>query len=125
GAVHHCEVRGDHQDVVVLQPLVRICWCRDRRSIPLQRPLPGPAGTRRRLPLVAVQVLQEIVVPLHRVRGPCALQPAGDGIAAFAAAVAVLPAEALLLERSTLRLWTNILGRRGSAMGFAEGVSAD
>ena len=74
---------------------------------------------------MAVQVLQEIVVPLHRVRGPCALQPAGDGIAAFAAAVAVLPAEALLLERGTFRLWTDVLGRGGSAMGFAEGVSAD
>src|SRR5204863_6307920 len=96
----------------------------DTLSIRLRFPLIGPRRAGRQLPLVPIQVLQEIVVLLHRVAGPCALQTAGDRIAACSAAVRVLPAEALLLEGSTLRLGTDVLGRRGSAMCLAERVAA-
>src|SRR4051812_36192291 len=44
---------------------------------------------------------------------------------AFAAAVAVLPAEALLFKVGSLRFRSDVLRRRGSAMSLAEGVSAD
>src|ERR1044071_3575709 len=91
----------------------------------LRLPLLGPGRTARQLPLVAVQVLEKVVVPLHRVGGPCALQPAGDRIAGLAAAVFAHPAEALLLERGALWLRADIAGRRGGAMRLAERMSAD
>ncbi len=65
--------------------------------------------TLRQLPLVAEQVVEVVVVPLRRVGGPCAFQPAGDRVAAIAAAKAVLPAEALLLEAGTLGFGTDVL----------------
>ena len=88
-------------------------------------PLLRPGGARRQLPVVLVEVLEEPVVPLRRVIGPCALQPAGDRIGAFAAAKAVLPAEALLLQAGALWFGTDVLGVRGSTMGLADRVAAD
>src|SRR5205085_12679778 len=63
--------------------------------------------------------------PLGRVVGPCALEAAGDRGVALAAAVFLLPAEALLLEGGARRFGTDVLGRRRSAVGLAEGVAAD
>ena len=83
-----------------------------------------PAGLFVSSHSVAVQVLEVVVVPLHRVGGPCALQAAGDRIAAFAAAKAVLPAEALLLQVGALWFGTDVLVLRSSTMCFAERVSA-
>src|SRR5216684_6776117 len=86
--------------------------------------LPLTARTLHLLPLVAVQVFEVAVVPLHRVGGPCALEPGGDRVGAFARAKAVLPAEALLLYAGALRFTADVLGIRGSAMCFPECVSA-
>src|SRR5215471_8172872 len=94
---------------------------RDRR---VDRILPQ-GGARRQLPLVLVEVLEEPVVPLRRVIGPCALQPAGNRSGAFAAAKAVLPAEALLLQAGALRFGTDVLGIRGSTMCLTDRVAAD
>ena len=80
---------------------------------------------RRQLIVVLVQVVQEPVVPLRRVIGPGALQPAGDRVVAFAGAKLGLPAEALLLQAGALRFGTDVLGIRGSTMGFADRVAAD
>ena len=75
------------------------------------------------LPIVFMEILDEVVVPLHRVIGPGPFQAAGEGVATFAAAVAVLPAEALLLHSGPLRFGADTV-IRGGAMRFAEGVSA-
>ena len=76
----------------------------------LGRPLLRTGGARRQLPVVLVQVVQEPVVPLRRLVGPCALEPAGDRVGALAAAEGVLPAEALLLEAGALWFGTDVLG---------------
>ncbi len=81
-------------------------------------------GALREFPFIAEQVVEVVVVPLHRVGGPCALEPAGDRVGAVAAAKGVFPAEALLFDVGALGLGTDILVRIGSAMGFAERVSA-
>src|SRR5262245_17684087 len=90
----------------------------------LGSPLERTGRTLRQLPLVAEQVLEVAVVPLHRVRGPGALQAAGDRVSAFAALESVPPAEALLLEAGTLGFGTAVLSRVGSTVGLAEGVAA-
>src|SRR4051812_14364373 len=90
----------------------------------LGSPLPRTGGARRQLPVVFEQVVQEPVVPLRRVVGPCALEPAGDRVRAFAAAVRVPPTEALLLDGSALWFGTNVL-RTGCAVDLAERVAAD
>ena len=87
-------------------------------------PLLSAGGALGEFPFKAEQVFEVIVVPLHRVGGPCALQAAADGIHAFAAAKAVFPAQALLFDGGALGFATDILVRIGSAMRFAEGVSA-
>src|SRR5438067_8612263 len=89
----------------------------------LGSPLLRTGGARRQLPVVLVQVVEEPVVPLRRLVGPCALQPAGDRVCALAAAEAVPPAEALLFEGSTLGFRTDVRCR-GCPMGLAERVAA-
>src|SRR6266536_1662371 len=80
---------------------------------------------RRQLIVVLVQVVQETVVPLRRVIGPGALEPAGDRVVALAAAKPGLPAEALLLQAGAFRFGTDVLGIRGGTMGLADRVAAD
>src|SRR5262249_24105288 len=75
-------------------------------------------------PLIAEQVFQVVVVPLHRVSGPCSLQPAGDRVCAVAVAIVVFPAQPLLLDTGALWFGADILWRRGSAVGFAKRVPA-
>ncbi len=62
--------------------------------------------------------------PLGRREGPGALQAARDRIGAFAAAVAAHPAQALLLDVLAFRFRADILGRIGSAVRFAERMTA-
>src|SRR5437660_7844883 len=88
-------------------------------------PLLRTGGARRQLPVVLVKVLEEPIVPLRRVIGPCALQPAGDRSGAFATAKAVLPAEALLFQAGAFRFGTDVLGIRSSTMGLTDRVAAD
>ena len=76
----------------------------------------------RQLPLVVEQILIVAVVPLRRLGGPSALQPAADLIAAFAAAKAARPSEALLSNLRALWLGTFVMFL-GSTMCFAERVA--
>src|SRR6266540_2573711 len=88
------------------------------------RPLLRTGRARRQLPVVLEQVLEDAVVPLRRLVGPCALQPAGERVDAVAVGEAVLPPEALLLERGSLGFRTDVL-RTDCTMSLAEGVAAD
>src|SRR3954451_14952163 len=90
----------------------------------LRLPLVRTGGALCQLPVVVVEVLVEPVVPLCRLVRPGALEPTGNRVATLAAAVAVLPAEALLLKGGTLRFGAHIVGSGGRAMGLAEGVTA-
>ena len=90
----------------------------------LGSPLQRTGRTLRQLPLVAEQVVEVAVVPLHRVGGPGAFQAAGDRVGAFAGSERVPPAETLLLEAGALGFGTAVFGRVGGTVGFAEGVAA-
>ena len=118
------EIGRQHHGSVRLRRIVGIRHRADARAV-LRGPLRRAGGALHLLPLVAVQVLQEVVVPLHRVGRPGALDATGDGIGALARAVAGLPAEALLLQVGALRLGTHVAARVGGAVRLAEGVPAD
>ena len=94
-----------------------------RAGAVLRLPLLRAGRALGQLPLVAEQVLEEVVAPLRRRRGPGDLEAAGDGVAALAGAVAALPAEALLLERRRLGFGADVR-RRARAVGLAERVAA-
>ena len=82
-----------------------------------------PGRALGQLPLVAEQVLEEVVAPPGRRRGPGDLQPAADLVAAHAGAEAALPAEALLREAAGLGHRAH-MRRVASTMGLAEAVAA-
>src|SRR5262249_9118964 len=65
----------------------------------------------------------ETIVPLRWIVRPCALEAAGDGVAALAGTVGALPADALLLDRRALGVGTD-LRRVAGAVSLAEGVTA-
>src|SRR6202045_5390517 len=68
-------------------------------------------------------MFKEVVTPLRRRTGPDHFQAAGERIRALTGAKAVLPSEALLLNRSTLRLRSH-LGAGTRAVRLAKGVAA-
>src|ERR1043166_5629153 len=82
-------------------------------------------GARRQLIVVVVEVVEEPVVPLRRLVGPGALEPARDRVVSLTAAKSVLPAETLLLQAGALRFGTDILGGRGGTVGLADRMAAD
>ena len=86
-------------------------------------PLPGAGGALDQLPLVAKQHVEVAHIPAGGIGFPGALNAAGGGIGPLAAAVAVGPAQAHLLQRRTLRRRTHQLFAAGT-MGLAEGVAA-
>src|SRR5919198_6441111 len=88
------------------------------------RPLLRTGRARRQLPVVLEQVLEEAVVPLRRLVGPCPLQPAGERVGAVAAVEVVSPAEALLLDGGSLGFRAYVL-RTDCAVRLAERVAAD
>ena len=90
---------------------------------PVGRPLPRTGRALRQLPFAVEQVLEVAVRPLDRSGRPGALETAGDRVGALAAAVAALPAEALLLEGGRLGLGADVAGRTG-AVDLAERVTA-
>ena len=117
------KVRRQHHRGVPLRRIMSIrhgALGRGIRGSPLLR----TGGARRQLPVVLEQVVEVPVVPLRRLVGPCALQPAGERVGALAAAEGVPPAEALLLEGATLGFRTDVL-RTDCTMALAEGVAAD
>ena len=89
----------------------------------LRRPLVCAGGALRQLPFIVEQVVEIAVVPLDRIVGPRALEPAADLVAGLAAAVAARPAEALMLDRGAFGLGALVF-LLGGAVGLAEGVAA-
>src|SRR5689334_22174085 len=89
----------------------------------LRPPLLRAGRTRRQLPLVLEEELEEVIAPPGRCGGPGDLETAGDGVRAFAGLVSAFPAEALLLEVAALGLRADVRGRR-RAVGFAERMTA-
>ena len=88
-------------------------------------PLVGARGALRQLPLVAEQVLEEVVVPRRRasvVQAPSS--PLVIASSPSPRAEGVPPAEALLLEAGALGLAADVLVAVGGAVGLAEGVPA-
>src|SRR5262249_41649908 len=75
----------------------------------LWRPLFRTGRTRRQLPVVLEQVLQESVVPPGGVAGPDTFEAAGDRDAVVAGLEAVLPADTLLLDSRGFGFRTDIL----------------
>ncbi len=90
--------------------------------VTLGLPLMRTCRALGQLPLVAEQVLEEVVAPLGRRLCPGDFEAAGDRVSALAGAEAALPAEALLLERGRFRLGTHV-GRGAGAVGLAEAVA--
>ena len=78
------EVRRQHHRGVPLRRVVGVGHGALGRGV-LGRPLLRAGGARRQLPLVVEQVVEVAVVPLRRVVGPGALEPAGDRVGALAA----------------------------------------
>src|ERR1700677_1242779 len=88
----------------------------------LRLPLVGARRALGQLPLVAVQGLEEAVVPTHRGSRPRDLETARDRVAALAAAEGALPAKALLLDRGALGIGADVV-LRARAVRLAEGVT--
>ena len=103
--------------------LRRIEGVRDDRLGILRHPLVGAGRAPGEFPLEAEQVLEEVVAPLRRGLGPGDLQAAGDGVAALAAAVPVVPAEALRFEVGRFGLRADVVRRR-RAVALAHAVAA-
>ena len=102
------EVRRQHRRRDLLRRVVRV---RDRAftGAVLRLPLLRASRTRGQLPLVLEEVLEEVVAPLGRRRGPGDLETARDGVGSHAGFVAALPAETLLLEIAALRFAADVL----------------
>ena len=68
-------------------------------------------------------MLEEVIAPLGRLRGPGDRQAAADRITSDARRIGVRPAKTLLFDGRTLRLRSHVSGRTGS-VGLAERVTA-
>src|SRR5262249_43020855 len=89
----------------------------------LRLPLVRTGRALGQLPLVAEQLLEEVVAPLGRCRGPGELEAAGDRVSREPGAEAVPPADALVFDVPTLGIRAHVLlGAR--AVRLAEGVAA-
>ena len=84
----------------------------------------APAGLVVSSQSVLEEVLEEIVVPPGRRRGPRDLETARDGVGSPAGLVAALPAETLFLEVAALRFAPDVLIRGCCTMGLAECMTA-
>src|SRR3984893_18674952 len=89
----------------------------------LRFPLRRTGRALRQFPFVAEQAREEVVAPLRWRAGPGDFQSAADRVTPFAGAKATLPAQALLLDAGSFRLWPHMFSIAG-AVGFAGGVSA-
>src|SRR6185436_12201387 len=83
---------------------------RDRCARCLGNPLMSAGGALGELPLEAEQILEKVVAPLRRGRGPGDFQSAGDGIGAGAGAELVAPAEAQSLQIAGFRFDADVTG---------------
>ena len=96
------EVRGQHGGRDSLRGVVRMRHGAGASAV-LRLPLMRAGRALREFPLVAEQVLEVVVAPLRRRRGPGDFQAAGDRVSALAGAEFVRPAQALLVDARPLR----------------------
>src|SRR5262245_42198564 len=92
---------------------LRLVMCvRDgvRAGAILRLPLVCACGALRQLPLVAEQILEEIVTPLRGRRGPGDFEAAGNGIARIARAERALPTEALRFNVAAFGIFADVRG---------------
>src|SRR5665811_1891529 len=90
----------------------------------LRFPLVRTGRALGQFPFVTEQVPEEVAAPLRWRRAPDDFQSAADRVTAFAASIGVFPAETLVLDGGAFGLGADILARIGSAVSFAECVSA-
>src|SRR5215467_4880539 len=90
----------------------------------LGSPLVRTSRTLGELPFVLEQVLEVVIAPLRRRRGPNDFQTAADRVTALAGPKFALPPEALLFNFRSLRFRADMLGRNRSAVGLTKGVTA-
>src|SRR5262245_21221355 len=90
----------------------------------LRLPLMGAGRALREFPLVAEQVLEVVVAPLRRRRGPGDFQAAGDRISAYAGSKFASPAKALLADLGPFGI-RSTMGVSGGSVGLAEAMAAD
>lgn len=114
------EVGGQHRRQMLRRRVVRI---RNGLGGALGDPLVRAGRALGQFPLVAEQVLEEVVAPLRGRGGPGHFQAAGDGVGALAGAEAAAPAQALFFDAGRFRLRPHVGGRTGP-VGLAEGVAA-
>src|SRR6185437_7282476 len=100
---------------------VRHCAC---PTAILGPPLVRSGWTLRQLPFELKEVLEEVVAPLRRRLRPGHFQAAADGVSAKTLAEFILPAKALVLNVGAFRLRAHVIGWHGSAVSFAERMSA-
>ena len=93
----HRQVGGEHRRVGL--PVALGHWHRIGPAAVLRSPLIGARGTLEEFPLIAVQDLEEAVVPLGRCVSPRHFEAAGDRVVANAGALGILPTKTHLFER--------------------------
>ncbi len=79
--------------------------------------------TLGQFPLMLEQIFKKVIAPLRRCLTPSNFQTAGDGVATFAGAKAVLPAQALRFEAGCFRFRSH-MGGRASPMSLAKSMTA-
>src|SRR5579863_2405144 len=116
------EISGQHGRRVALRRIVRIRHGTGAGAI-LRAPLMGAGRALRQLPLVAEQVLEEVVAPPSRRSGPGHFQAARDGVTTLTRAEPAGPAEAPRHDIGAFRLRAH---ERGIArtVSLAEAVTA-
>ncbi len=87
-------------------------------------PLPAAAGAFLQRPVVVVEVVEVLAVPLDGLRGPCAFEAGGDGVFGVALALGVLPAKSLLLDGCAFGFGSDVWAGIVRAVALAEGVAA-
>jgi hypothetical protein len=75
-------------------------------------------------PLIGEEVVEEVVVPLHRIRGPRTFESARNGAVGISRSERVLPTKALLFERRGLGFATDELIGVTGTVGLSERVSS-
>ncbi len=117
------DIRREHKGRVAPGRIVRIGYGVGTATI-LGLPLVRSGGALGQLPFETKKVIEIVVGPLRGLRGPGTFEAAGNGIAAVAAAIGVFPPLAHLFDVRPGGFRTHVFDRVGSAVGFAEGVTA-
>src|SRR5580693_4930449 len=121
GRIHpQSDVRYQHGRRMTLR---RVEGIGNRGGRALRPELIGSSRALLQLPFIFEQVLEEAVAPLRRRRAPGDFWAAGDRVFSYPCAIAVLPAEAHLLDGRSFGLGTDQRAVAG-AVGLAEAVSA-